>query len=168
MSVAYPADRVAFADLVTTEYSTAFKLAFALLHDAGAAEDAVQEAALKAWRKIGQLRSGLPFRPWFLGIVANECRTATRRRWWSVLRAPELRPVRYEDSADAVASLELRRALNRLSHDDRVLLILRYYVDLSYEEIGLHLKVSPKAARTRTERALKRLRPMLQIQQVTA
>jgi RNA polymerase sigma-70 factor, ECF subfamily len=166
--VVYPRDRAAFADLITAEYSAAFGLAFALLHDVNAAEDAVQEAAFKAWRRIDQLREGLSFRPWLLGIVANECRSATRRRWWSVLRVAEVRPQAVEDSTDVLALLELRAALKRLSHDERVILILRYYVDLPYEEIGMQFGVSAKAARTRTERALKRLRPMLRMQEVIA
>ncbi len=168
MSVVYRPDRAAFADMITAEYSTAFRLAFALLNDVNAAEDAVQEAAFKAWRKIEQLREGSSFRPWLLGIVANECRSTTRRRWWSVLRVAEVRSTTIEDSTDLLASLELRAALKRLSHDERVILILRYYVDLSYDEIGQQFGVSAKAARTRTERALKRLRPMLQMQEVIA
>jgi RNA polymerase sigma-70 factor (ECF subfamily) len=168
MFVAYPTNGEAFADLITAEYTAAFRLGLALLHDRSAAEDAVQEAAFKAWVKIGQFRQGSSFRSWFLGIVANECRSATRRRWWLVLRMPELRPIADLQSADETGSIELRRALNRLSHDERVILILRFYVDLPYEEIGQHFGITAKAARTRTERALKRLRPMLRMQEVIA
>jgi RNA polymerase sigma-70 factor, ECF subfamily len=168
MYVACASDRAAFADLIAAEYTAAFRLAFALLHDAGAAEDAVQEAGFKAWRNINQLRVGAPFRPWLLGIVVNECRSATRRRWWSVLRVPNPRLSAEQDPSETLPSIELRAALKRLSHDERVILILRYYVDLPYEEIGLHFAISAKAARTRTERALKRLRPMLRMQEVIA
>jgi len=49
-------DGIAFADLMRPLYSTAFRVAFALLHDSGDAEDAVQEAAFKAWRKLGTVR----------------------------------------------------------------------------------------------------------------
>jgi len=167
MGVATRPDRVELADLIAAGYPTAFRLAYALLHDRGAAEDAVQEAAFKAWRKVGQLREGMPFRPWFLGIVANECRTVTRRRWWSVLRAAEV-PPSGDDSVDIAGSLELRRALNRLSDGDRLVLVLRYYIDLPFDEIATQLGVTPKAARTRAERALRRLRPLLRMQEVTA
>lgn len=161
-------DHVAFCDLITDEYPVAFKLAFALLHDPNEAEDAVQEAAFKAWRKIGQLRGDAPFRPWMLGIVANQCRSTTRGRWWSVIRSSDVPATTTPSSTDELASLELRTALMRLSHDRRLILILRYYVDLSYEEIATQLHISPKAARTRAERALKRLRPLLQMQEVIA
>jgi RNA polymerase sigma factor (sigma-70 family) len=161
-------DKSAFSDLITGEYQSAFRLAFALLHDANGAEDAVQEAAFKAWRKIGQLRVGAPFRPWLLGIVANECRSMARGRWWSVVRSGEMRTTSAAVSPEASASLELRTALKHLPHDERLVLILRYYVDLPYDEIAEHFGISSKAARTRTERALKRLRPLLRMQEVIA
>ena len=161
-------DRSAFSDLITHEYQPAFRLAFALLHDVNGAEDAVQEATFKAWRKIGQLRVGAPFRPWLLGIVAKECRSMTRGRWWSVVRSDEIRPTSVAAPADENASLELRTALKRLTYDERLILILRYYIDLPYDEIAEHFGISPKAARTRTERALKRLRPLLRMQEVIA
>ena len=161
-------DRMAFSDLITEDYPVAFRLAFALLHDSSEAEDAVQEAAFKAWRHIGQLRPAAPFRPWVLGIVANQCRTSTRGRWWSVIRAGDVRPASDEVLPDELATFELRKALMRLTHAERLVLLLRYYLDLSYEDIGAQLHVSPKAARTRTERALRRLKPLVGMQQVIA
>ena len=161
-------DRFAFSDLITQHYPSAYKLAKALLQDPNEAEDAVQEAAFKAWRHLSQLHAGAPFRPWLLGIVANQCRTSRRGRWWSVIRAGEVRRAPDPISDEDLMSLELRRALRRLAYDERLLLILRYYLDLPYEEIGLQFRISSKAARTRAERALKRLRPMLRMHEVTA
>ena len=60
-----------------------------MLHDPHTAEDVVQEASLKAWRKLDQVRPGRRLKPWFLAIVANECREVRRGRWWSVLKQPE-------------------------------------------------------------------------------
>src|SRR6266568_9155944 len=79
-------DGGAFAELLRPQYDVAFRLALGLLHDANEAEDAVQEAAFKAWRRLGNLREGASLRPWFLGIVANKCRDASRSAWWSVLK----------------------------------------------------------------------------------
>ena len=80
-------DGAAFADLLRPEYRTALRLACGLLQDVDEAEDAVQEAAFTAWRRIGNLREGSSLRPWFLGIVANQCRSVKRSRWWSVTKA---------------------------------------------------------------------------------
>jgi RNA polymerase sigma factor (sigma-70 family) len=58
----------------------------------------------------------------------------------------------------------LRRARRRLGHDERLVLILRYYLDMPFEDIATTLGISPKAARTRVERAVHRLRPMVLVQ----
>ena len=155
-------DRTAFAELLRPEYRPAFRLAFGLLQDVDEAEDAVQEAAFAAWRRIGNLREGSSLRPWFLGIVSNQCRTVKRNRWWSVTK---LEPPEGEaPAADLAASIDLRRALRRMRHEERLVLVLRYYLDMPFEEIATTLGISPKAARTRVERAIHRLKPMMQVQ----
>jgi hypothetical protein len=79
-------DGRAFTDLIRPHYLSAFRVAFGLLHDRGEAEDAVQEAAFKAWRKLATVRSGAPLRPWFLAIVGNHCKSVRRKGWWSTPR----------------------------------------------------------------------------------
>jgi RNA polymerase sigma factor (sigma-70 family) len=63
-----------------------------------------------------------------------------------------------QDSVDA--GDEVRRALGRLSHDHQVVIVLRFYLDLTFEEIGRTLCISPRTAKSRTHRALDRLRPI--------
>lgn len=155
-------DGGAFAELLRTEYPPAFRVAYGLLHDAGAAEDAVQEAAFKAWRRIGNLRDGSSLRPWFLAIVANQCRRVGATRWWSVAKGEP--PAGQRSAVDVEAAVDLRRALLRLSHDERLIVVLRYYLDMPFEEIATTLGITTKAARTRVERAVHRLRPIVQIQ----
>jgi len=155
-------DGSAFAELIRPLYQTAFRVAYGLLHDVDEAEDAVQEAAFKAWRRLGNLREGSSLRPWFLAIVANQCRTVSSSRWWSVLKAEA--PEGAVSAVDVAAAVDLRRALRRLSHDERLVVVLRYYLDMPFEEIATTLGISPKAARTRVERAVHRLRPIVQIQ----
>ena len=155
-------DGAAFAELIRPHYDVAYRLAFALLHDNAEAEDAVQEAAFKAWRHLGNVREGSALKPWFLGIVANQCRDVSRSGWWSVLK---VEPPEGEAAAvDVVASLDLRRAVRRLSHDERLVLVLRYYLDMPFEEIATTLGISIRAARSRVERAVHRLRPIVQVQ----
>src|SRR6476661_4801726 len=79
-------DDTAFEILLRPLLEPGYRLPGGMLQDHQAAEDAVQEAALKAWRKLRQLRDGSDMRPWFLGIVANECRSVRRSRWSSVLK----------------------------------------------------------------------------------
>jgi RNA polymerase sigma-70 factor (ECF subfamily) len=155
-------DSAAFADLLRPEYRTALRLAYGLLQDVDEAEDAVQEAAFSAWRRIRNLREGSSLRPWFLGIVANQCRSVKRSRWWSVSKADA--PESEAPQTDLASSIDLRRALRRLGHDERLVLVLRYYLDMPFEEIATTLGISPKAARTRVERAVHRMKPIMQVQ----
>ncbi len=154
-------DGGAFAELIRPQYQSAFRVAYGLLHNEAEAEDAVQEAAFKAWRRLSNVREGASLRPWFLAIVANQCRGA-RKRWSSV--ASNWNREEEPASVDLAAALDLRRALLRLSHDERLIVVLRYYLDMPFEEIATTLGITPKAARNRVERAVHRLRPIVQIQ----
>jgi len=156
-------DGAAFTDLMRPLYATAFRVAFALLHDSGEAEDAVQEAAFKAWRKLGTVRSGAPLRPWFLAIVANQCRSVRRKS------SPHIASFDFavggRDTPDLDSAMDLRRALGDLDHDQRLVLVLRYYLDMPYDEIAQTMGVTAKAARTRVERAIHRLRPIFPLRE---
>jgi len=156
-------DGSAFADLLRPLYSSALRVALALLHDRGEAEDAVQEAAFKAWRKLGTVRRGAPLRPWFLAIVANQCRSVRRKSWWSVETVDQ--PFADRHSPDPDARIDLNRALKDLNNDERLVLVLRYYLDLPYEEVAQIMGISTKAARSRTERAIRRLRPIFPLRE---
>src|SRR5712691_5130289 len=87
MARAAAGDADAFALLIEPLLDPAYRLAAVMLSDRTAAEDAVQEGSIKAWRKLRQLRGDAgSLRPWFLSIVANECRMTRRRHWWSVVK----------------------------------------------------------------------------------
>jgi RNA polymerase sigma-70 factor, ECF subfamily len=151
-------DQPAFMALVEPVLPAAFRLAVAMLHSDVDAEDAVQEAVFKAWRHRGRFRSGSPMQPWLLAIVANECRAVRRNRWWSIVKVPG-GALGGEDPTDASPeSAALRRAIRALPHDQRLVVALRYYVDLSFEDVARVLNISTKAAKSRTYRALERLR----------
>jgi RNA polymerase sigma factor (sigma-70 family) len=61
--------------------------------------------------------------------------------------------------------LDLRRAVARMGYNDKLVLVLRYYLDLPFEEIAATLEITPKAARRRVEKAVARLRPAMQVQE---
>lgn len=150
-------DSQAFDALIGPLIEPAYRLACGILLDRSAAEDAVQEAALKAWRKLGNVREGAELSPWFLAVVANQCRSLQRGRWWSVLKGVERHAA--AGDFDSTDRLDLERGLRQLSPQDRALLVLHYYHDLPLDQAGAILGLSPGAAKSRLYRALRRLRP---------
>jgi RNA polymerase sigma factor (sigma-70 family) len=151
-------DDNAFEVLLQPLLEPGYRLAGGMLQDHQDAQDAVQEAAFKAWRKLRQLRDGSEMRPWFLGIVANECRSARRSRWSSVVKVVE--PVRGEaPPADAVLSgLELRNALRALDEKKRLALVLHWYLDLPLEEVAAITGSSVHAVEGQVQRGMHELR----------
>jgi RNA polymerase sigma-70 factor, ECF subfamily len=151
-------DHRAFDDLIGPLVEPAYRLALAMLRDPFAAEDVLQEASLKAWRRLTQLRDGRALRPWFLSIVVNECRRHRRARWAWVLKLPRL-PERAAPEADLDGTMQLRQALAGLPASDRLPLALFFYLDLPMDEVAHVLGTTPIAARARVYRAVRRLRP---------
>jgi RNA polymerase sigma-70 factor, ECF subfamily len=165
LSRALEGDSDSFTRLIEPLLDPAYRLAAVMLADHTAAEDAVQEAAVKAWRKLRQLRGeASSLRPWFLSIVANECRMMRRGRWWSVLKFPEVRD--QEPDTRPESHIDLKRALLRLSPDERLPLVLHFYLDLPIDEVARTLGVSSSAAKSRIYRAAKRLRSDLTMEEV--
>ncbi|MGZ6300322.1 MAG: RNA polymerase sigma factor [Candidatus Limnocylindria bacterium] len=133
----------------------------AMLGDPDEAHDAVQEAAVKAWRAIDRLRDTTQSRSWFLSIVANQCRSTMRRRWWQVLRLDGRPQLQTGPEDSSVRSMDIDRAMSRLSPDDRAILHLHYFLDLPLEDVARVLGISPGAAKSRVHRAAHRIRPDL-------
>jgi len=154
-------DDGAFAALLRPAIAPAYRLAGAMLHDANAAEDIVQDASLKAWRKLDQLKVGAQMQPWFLGIVANECRSARRTRWWSVLRLADPEPPAVHAGDSMAAFADLRSAIRRLRHRRRLLLVLHWYLDLPVAEIAAITGSSEDAVKSELSRAVRQLRRLL-------
>jgi len=156
-------DESAFELLLEPLLDQGYRLACAMLHDHHAAEDAVQEAAFKAWLKVSQLREGSEMRPWFLGIVANQCRSARRSRWWSVVRTsgPEQAGASPDDTV--LEGMELRRALRSMDPAKRLVLVLHWYLDLPLEEIAAVAGTTVHAAESRLLRATQELKRRMEV-----
>src|SRR5438132_3184259 len=159
-SASQPVSESTFADLLKPLIEPGFRLALAMLHDAQAAEDAVQEASFTAWRKLGRMRDQGRLRPWFLGVVANKCRNARRRKWVAdvSLGVPEHLSVPSTEEI-SLRGTDLRRAVARLRHDDRLVVVLYFYLDMPLDEVAAVTRSSTGATRARLYRSIRRLRP---------
>jgi RNA polymerase sigma factor (sigma-70 family) len=161
-------DEAAFTSLLRPLLEPAYRLAAGMLQDRQLAEDAVQEAAVKAWRKLHQLREGAEMRPWFLGIVGNECRTTRRGRWWHVLKLDVDRPSAQAPDEQAVRGVDLRSALKRLGPEQRLVVVLYFYLDLPLEEIAAITHASFAAVRGRLYRGIRGLKADFDISEAQA
>jgi len=156
----------AFEELVTRYQGIAFRVAWLVVRNRGDAEDAVQDAFVKAYYAMPRFRPGAPFRPWILRIVANEARNrgrSSRRREGLAMRlaatdtaqAAPPAEVAVLGRADAEA---LVAALDRLPERDRLVVAYRYLFEMSEAETAEALDVRPGTVKSRLSRALVRLR----------
>jgi RNA polymerase sigma factor (sigma-70 family) len=163
VALARRGDGDAYASLVRAHSDIAFRTAMLITQDAAEAEEAAQDAFVKAWRALGRFREGEPWRPWLLTIVANEARN--RRRSTGRRHALALRVVPQTESGSAEATVlateertALLTAMARLRDDDRLVLGCRYLLELSEAETAAALGVKVGTVKSRTSRALERLR----------
>jgi RNA polymerase sigma-70 factor (ECF subfamily) len=161
-------DSLAFEQLIAPLLDPAYRLATSILGESGAAEDAVQEAAVKAWSRMRQLREPDRLKSWFMGIVVNECRMARRQRWWNVVRLPDLHSSSTAPDDRAVATVDLQRALAGLTAEDRAVLFLYYWMDLPLEDVAHATGVSVGTVKSRIYRAARRLRPGVALEEALA
>lgn len=167
MSAARERDPTAFEALLRPLIEPGYRLAYSMLQRREDAEDAVQEAALNAWRAIHRLNEGtVSLRPWFLAIVVNQCRMARRSRWWSVIRQADLDERQEQAEERWVGRMDVLRGLAALSPADRAALWLRFGEDLSIEQVAAVLGISYSAAKARVYRAAARLRPAMRLGEV--
>ncbi len=161
-------DADAYAALVRAHQDVAFRTALLITQNAADAEDAAQEGFVKAWRALARFRTGEPLRPWLLTIVANEARN--RRRSAGRRAALALRVARDEGVSGSAESEALAHesrealldALSRMRPDDRLVLGCRYLLELSEAETAAALGVAQGTVKSRTSRALARLRGEVQ------
>ena len=162
-------DTHAYEELVHAYQGIAFRTAYVIARNASDAEDAAQDGFVKAWRALGRFREGAPFRPWLLQIVANEARN--RRRSAGRRANLALRAATETSSGDAAPSPEaallsgeqrgaLLAAVDELSEEQRTVVALRYFLGLSEHEVAETLGVPQGTVKSRTARALTRLREL--------
>ena len=155
------------AAFVEGAYRRAYRTAFLILHDRGDAEEAVQEAFLRAWRFRAAVRDGQATEQWLYRVLVNTCysklRADTRRPRTAaggdepmVSMASTLpSPAELASVADVVA--DVRLALAGLPENLRVPVVLRYFTDLSEKEIAAVINRRPGTVKSRLHEARRRL-----------
>ena len=153
----------AFVAALEGELSMAYRLAGYLLADSAEAQDAVQEASVRAWRGWKDLREREKFHSWFSQILVNVCRTRLRQR--SKRRTVDVEDVSLESPDPFRAALArdaVGRALSSLSNELRMVVVLRYWGELSLAEIADRLRIPVGTVKSRHHAALQVLRRRIQ------
>lgn len=148
-----------------------FNLAYRMLNERGEAEDAAQEAFLRAYANLDRYDMARPFKTWLLSITSNHCIDRLRRRRLTWLSLEEPLPPHPALTSDLPGpeeatltnerNLLVQELLDQLSPDYRVAVVLRYWYDLSYLEIAEMLDTTESAVKSRLFRARQTLAGLL-------
>jgi RNA polymerase sigma-70 factor (ECF subfamily) len=165
-------DRVAFGQLVRAYERPVYNLTYRMLGDPAEAEDAAQETFLRAYTKLATYQPGRKFVNWLLSIASHHCIDRLRRK----NRAPQLSldgplpPLWLASDAPQPEQVvnkkqmreEVRQVLDRLPPDYRAAIVLRYWYNLSYEEIAGVMDSTESAIKSRLHRARRMMADGLQ------
>ena len=159
-------DRDAFSELVAQSLGRFTAVARMILRDEFAAQDAVQEAFIEAWRSLPGLRDPDRFEAWMRRLLVRSCFKGTRRG--NRIGATEIRltPADEPAIADAARDVgihdELERGLARLSAEQRAVVVLVYYLDLPLADAAQALGIPLGTAKSRLNRATSALRAAIE------
>jgi RNA polymerase sigma-70 factor (ECF subfamily) len=159
-----PADT--FAALTRRDVDRAFRLAWAILGNDEDAQDATQDALTAAWQQRRSLRDPDKLEAWLSRILINKCRDRLRSRGRSRDRVRSIELVALPAVADGSHTTadrdELGRALESLNPDQRIVVILRFWADLTVDAIADRLGVPPGTVKSRLHHSLNALRSTLE------
>ena len=165
-------DRDAYGQLLKRHQAVAFRAACLITGSAVEAEDATQDACVKAWLALRRFRPDAPFRPWLVRIAINEAlnrRRGAGRRAKLVLRVgpeaggPESAPSAETEALAGEERARLASAVGRLREDDQLVIAARYFVGLSEAETAIALGLRRGTVKSRLSRALGRLQTELEV-----
>jgi RNA polymerase sigma-70 factor, ECF subfamily len=154
----------AFTHLVQIYQTPVYNLCYRMLGDPGEAEDAAQEAFLRAYSQLHRYDPARPFKTWLFAIASHHCIDRLRRRrviWLGIDDEPllthpalvEPRPGPEQAAVRREAEAAVQAALAELAPRDRSAIVMRYWYDMSYEEIARATGSTASAIKSRLHRA---------------
>ncbi|HEX5012736.1 MAG TPA: RNA polymerase sigma factor [Candidatus Limnocylindrales bacterium] len=156
-------DREAFGVLAGGAVDRLYAIARHILRDAELAEDATQDALVRAWRDLPSLRDVERFDAWLYRLLVYACADVGRhrRRWRAEISVLPAEPAEHDRSSDVADRDELERGLRRLTDAQRTILVLNFYVGLSLSETAKALDIPVGTAKSRLHYAIEALRAAL-------
>ena len=159
-------DVEAFSGLVDRHYARCARVALRILGNREDAEEAIQDAFLRAYKALGDYEDRERFSSWLTRILVNQCRTvlARTKRRDALFTDLDLQRVAFSCSIEPgdEAWPELEHVLDRLPPEQREAIVLKYADDLTYEEMSRITGAGESALKMRVQRAFARLRALLQ------
>lgn len=166
-------DQDAFAEIVYSFQDAVYNLCYRMLGERTEAEDATQEAFIRAYRNLDRYDTGRSFKTWLLSIASNHCIDRLRKRRLMYLSLDEPLPSHMqlalssdEPNPEVLAARSehseyIQELLDQLPPDDRAGIVLKYWYDYSYAEIAAVLETTESAIKSRLFRARRALAEML-------
>jgi RNA polymerase sigma-70 factor, ECF subfamily len=153
-------DREAFSVLAGGAVDRLYAIARLILRDAELAEDAAQEALVRAWRDLPTLRDVERFDAWLYRLIVRAAADIGRhrRRWRAEITILPAEPAEPDGTSALADRDQLERALRRVSDDQRTILVLTYYVGLSPTDAADALDIPVGTAKSRLHYAIEALR----------
>jgi RNA polymerase sigma-70 factor (ECF subfamily) len=164
VSRAMAGDHDAFAALANANVDHLYALARVILRDADRAEDAAQEALVRAWRELPRLREPAKFQAWLRRLLVNACYDEGRRirSRSEVVLLSEHHPAIADETSGVINRDRLDRAFRRLPLEQRVVTVLSHVEGLTHEEIAATLGLPLGTVKSRVRYALAGLRSALE------
>ncbi len=156
-------NQLAFADLVSRYQTAVYNMAYRMLGDPTEAEDAAQEVFVRAWNQLHSFQLDRRFSTWLLSIASHLCIDLLRRRKPSAPLDDVALYVRSEEPEPDEIALQgeqrdlVKRLLDTLPEKYRSVTVLRYFNDMSYDEIAQATGLTESAVKTQLHRARKML-----------
>jgi RNA polymerase sigma-70 factor (ECF subfamily) len=155
----------AFSDLVDRHLDESYRVARLVLRDPHDAQDATHDAVVTAWRKFATLREMNRFEAWFARILVNTCRDRLRRRKFRIHDELIDTPSDATPVDRTIADREaLAAAFERLNADQRIAIVLRFYMDLTVDQIAVRVNAPSGTIKSRLHHALHKLRAALELE----
>ena len=153
-------DREAFGVLAGGAVDRLYAIARLILRDTELAEDATQEALVRAWRDLPSLRDVERFDAWLYRLIVNACADIGRhrRRWRAEISVVTAEPAESDRASDLADRDQIERGLRRLSEAQQTILVLNFYVGLSPTETAEALSIPVGTAKSRLHYAIEALR----------
>jgi RNA polymerase sigma-70 factor (ECF subfamily) len=157
-------DHDAFEALVIAAGDRLYSMARLVLRDADRAEEAVQDALLRAWRQLPSLRDPERFDAWVYRLLVHACADVGRRnqRWSAEVRMIQAEPATEDGTASLATRDQLERGFRRLRPEQRAVVVLHHYLGLAVPEVAEVLGIPVGTAKSRIHYAMEVLRAALE------